>query len=128
MSIPTHSFNCPDRPPKTSTLMKKSRTLSEGLNDDIQFQLLNTDYADFQYMVDKTIVIESKLKKMEKDGQRKMSCPRQSFGSNVRLLFSQSNQFFKPPQMNRPQIADADGNAAPPISDATAIIPDAEAK
>jgi hypothetical protein len=31
-----------------------------GLNDDIQFQLLNTDYADFQHMVDKAIVIESK--------------------------------------------------------------------
>jgi hypothetical protein len=44
----------------------------EGLNDDIQFQLLNADYADFQHMVDKAIVIESKLKEMEKDGKRKM--------------------------------------------------------
>jgi hypothetical protein len=44
----------------------------EGLNDDIQFQLLNTDYADFQHMVDKSIVIESKLMEMEKDDKRKM--------------------------------------------------------
>jgi hypothetical protein len=44
----------------------------EGLNDDIQFQLLNADYVDFQHMVDKAIVIESKLKEMEKDGKRKM--------------------------------------------------------
>jgi hypothetical protein len=28
-----------------------------GLNDDVQFQLLNTDYADFKDMVDKAIVV-----------------------------------------------------------------------
>jgi hypothetical protein len=60
----------------------------EGLNDDIQFQLLNTDYANFQHMVDKAIVIESKLKEMEKDGKRKMTFPGQSFESNVRPHFS----------------------------------------
>jgi hypothetical protein len=60
----------------------------EGLNGDIQFQLLNADYADFQHMIDKTIVIESKLKEMEKDGKRKMSFPGQSYGSNVRPRFS----------------------------------------
>jgi hypothetical protein len=69
----------------------------EGLNDDIQFHLLNTDYTNFQHMVDKAIVIESKLKGMEKDGKRKMPFSGQSFGSNVRPRFSQPNQFFKPP-------------------------------
>jgi hypothetical protein len=59
----------------------------EGLNNDIQFQLLNNDYADFQHMVDKAIVIASKLKEMEKDGKRKMPFPRQSSGSNVRPHF-----------------------------------------
>jgi hypothetical protein len=49
-----------------------------GLNDDIQFQLLNTDYADLQHMVDKVIVIENKIKEMEKDGKRKVSFSRQS--------------------------------------------------
>jgi hypothetical protein len=83
---------------------KKYDMFLEGLNDDIQFQLLNTDYADFQHMVDKAIVIESKLKEMEKDGKRKMPFPGQSSRSNVRPCFSQPNQFFKPPQMNRPQM------------------------
>jgi hypothetical protein len=73
----------------------------EGLNGDIQFQLLNANYADFQHMIDKAIVIESKLKQMEKDGKRKMPFPGQSSRSNVRPRFSQPNQFFMPPQMNQ---------------------------
>jgi hypothetical protein len=76
---------------------KKQDMFLKGLNDDIQFQLLNTDYANFQHMIDKVIVIESTLKKMEKDGKRKMAFPGQSSGSNVRPHFSQPNQFFKPP-------------------------------
>jgi hypothetical protein len=59
-----------------------------GLNDDIQFQLLSTDYADFQHMVDKAVVIENKIKEMEKDGKRKVSFNRQSSKSNVRPRFS----------------------------------------
>jgi hypothetical protein len=62
-----------------------------GLNDDFQFQLLNTDYADFQHMVNKAVVIENKIKKMEKDGKRKVSFSGQSSGSNVRPRFSQPN-------------------------------------
>jgi hypothetical protein len=76
---------------------KKQDMFLEGLNDDIQFQLLNTDYVDFQHTIDKAIVIESKLKEMEKDGKRKIPLPGQSSGSNVRPHFSQSIQFFKPP-------------------------------
>jgi hypothetical protein len=68
----------------------------EGLNDDIQFQLLNADNTNFQHMIDKAIVVESKLKEIEKDGKRKMPFPGQSSGSNVRPRFSQSNQFLKP--------------------------------
>jgi hypothetical protein len=44
-----------------------------GLNHDIQFQLLNTDYTNFQHMVDKAIVIENKIKEMENDGKGKVS-------------------------------------------------------
>jgi hypothetical protein len=80
---------------------KKQDMFLEGLNDDIQFQLLNTDYVDFQHMVNKAIVIGSKLKEMEKDGKRKMPFPGQSSRSNVRPRFPQPNQFFKPPQMNQ---------------------------
>jgi hypothetical protein len=70
---------------------KKQDMFLSGLNDDIQFQLLNTDYADFQHMVDKVIVIENKIKEMEKDGKRKGSFSGQSFWSNVRPRFTQPN-------------------------------------
>jgi hypothetical protein len=83
-----------------NTDKKKDDIFLEGLNDDIQFQLLNTNYADFQRMVNKANAIESKLKEMEKDVKRKMPFPRQSSGSNVRPRFSQPTNFFKPPQMN----------------------------
>jgi hypothetical protein len=83
---------------------KKQDMFLEGLNDDIQFQLLNTDYANLQHMVNKAIVIESKLKEMEKDGKRKMPFPGLSSGSNVGSRFWQPNQFFKTPQINRQQM------------------------
>jgi hypothetical protein len=53
-------------------------------------------------MVDKAIVIENKIKKMEKDGKRKPPFHRQYSRSNVRPCFSQPNQFLRPPQMNWP--------------------------
>jgi hypothetical protein len=83
---------------------KKRDMFLEGLNGDIQFQLLNADYTDFQHMIDKAIVVESKLKEMEKDGKRKMPFPGQSSRSNIRPHFSQPNPFFKPQQMNQMQI------------------------
>jgi hypothetical protein len=67
---------------------KKQDMFLEGLNDDIQFQLLNMDYVDFQHMIDKAIVIESKLKEIEKDGKKKMPFSRQSSRSNVSPRFS----------------------------------------
>jgi hypothetical protein len=91
-------------PDDINTDEKKQDVFLNGLNDDIQFQLLNTDYADFQHIVDKAIVIENKIKEMEKDGKRKVSFSGQSSGSIVRPCFSQPNQFFKPPQMNRMQM------------------------
>jgi hypothetical protein len=39
-------------------------------------------------MVDKAIVIENKIKEMEKDGKRMMPFHGQPFGSNVRPHFS----------------------------------------
>jgi hypothetical protein len=87
-----------------NTVEKKQDMFLNGLNDDIQFQLLNTNYVDFQHMVDKATVIENKIKEMEKDGKRKMSCHGQSFRSNIRPCFSLPNQFFKPLQMNRLQM------------------------
>jgi hypothetical protein len=91
-------------PDNINTDENKQDVFLNGLNDDIQFQLLNTNYADFQHMVDKAIVVENKIREMEKDGKRKVPFSGQSSGSNVRPRFSQLNQFFKPPQMNRTQM------------------------
>jgi hypothetical protein len=88
-------------PDDINTDEKKQDVFLSELNDDIQFQLLNTDYADFQHMVDKAIVIENKIREMEKDGKRKVPFSGQSSGSNVRPCFAQPNQFYKPLQMNR---------------------------
>jgi hypothetical protein len=89
-------------PDDINTYKKKQDMFLNGLNDDIQFQLLNTDYADFQHMVDKAIVIENKIQEKEKDGKRKVSFSGQSSRSNVRHRFTQPNQLFMPLQMNRP--------------------------
>jgi hypothetical protein len=89
-------------PDNINTDEKKQDVFLSGLNDDVQFQLLNTDYADFQHMVDKAIVIQNKIREMEKDAKRKVPFSRQSSGSNVRPRFTQPNQFYKPLQMNRP--------------------------
>jgi hypothetical protein len=75
-----------------------------GLNDDIQFQMLNTDYANFQHKVDKAIVIENKIREMEKDGKRKVPFSGQSSGSNVWPRFMQPKQLFMPLQMNWPMM------------------------
>jgi hypothetical protein len=56
-------------PDDANTDKKKQDAFMNGLNDEIQFQLLNTDYADFQRMVDKAITVENKLKEMERHGK-----------------------------------------------------------
>jgi hypothetical protein len=75
-------------PDDINTDEKKQDVFLSGLNDDIQFQLLNTDYADFQHMVDKAIVIENNIREMEKDGKRKVPFSGQSSRSNVRPRFT----------------------------------------
>jgi hypothetical protein len=62
-------------PDNVNTDEKKKDAFLNGLNDEIQFQLLNTDYDDFQKMVDKAIIVKNKIKEMEKNGKRKMSFP-----------------------------------------------------
>jgi hypothetical protein len=63
-------------PDDINTDEKKKDMFLNGLNDDVQFQVLNTDYADFQHMIDKAIVVEFFFKEMEKDGKRKPPFPR----------------------------------------------------
>jgi hypothetical protein len=66
-----------------------------GLNDEIKFQLLNTDYEDFQKMVDKAIIVENRIKAMEKIGKRKTSFLGHSSGSNTRPRLPQLGPFFR---------------------------------
>jgi hypothetical protein len=80
---------------------KKRDMFVKGLNDEIQFQLLNTNYPDFQHLVDKAIIIENKPKEMEKDGKHKMVFSGQHSGSNTRPRFSQPNQFARTPFPSR---------------------------
>jgi hypothetical protein len=88
-------------PVDVNTNEKKHVAFLNGLNDEIQFQLLNTDYGDFQRMVDEDIIIENKLKEMEKNGKRKMSFPVQSSRSNTRSRLPQPGPFFIIPNMVR---------------------------
>jgi hypothetical protein len=74
---------------------KKQDTFLKGLKDEIQFQLLNTDYPDFQHLVDKDIIIENKLKEMEKDGKHKMGFLGQHSRSNTKPRFSQPSPFVR---------------------------------
>jgi hypothetical protein len=60
-------------PNEVNTDEKKHDAFLNGLNDEIQFHLLNTDYEDFQKMVDKAIIVENKIKEMKKNGKRKTS-------------------------------------------------------
>jgi hypothetical protein len=60
-------------PGEVNTNEKKQDAFLNGLNDEIQFQLLNTDYEDFQKMADKAIIVENKIKEMEKNSKRKTS-------------------------------------------------------
>jgi hypothetical protein len=86
-------------PNDVNTDEKKHDAFLNGLNDEIQFQLLNADYEDFQRMIDKAIIVEDKIKEMEKNGKRKMSFSGQSLGSNTRPRLPQPGHFFRNPSM-----------------------------
>jgi hypothetical protein len=91
-------------PDEVNTDEKKHDAFLNRLNDEILFQLLNTDYEDFQKMVDKTIIVKNKIKEMEKNGKRKTSFLSQSLGSNTRPLLPQSGPFFRNLSMVRPSM------------------------
>jgi hypothetical protein len=82
-----------------NTNEKKQDAFLNGLNDEIQFQLLNIDYEDFQRMVHKAIIVENKFKAMEKNGKRKIPFQGQSSGSNTSPCLPQPGPFFRGLQM-----------------------------
>jgi hypothetical protein len=94
-----------------STDEKKQDTFLKGLNDVIKFQLFNTDYPDFQHLVDKAIIIENKIKEMQWDSKHKMVFLDKHSRSHTRPLFLKPSQFVRasilscaPMQVLRPQL------------------------
>jgi hypothetical protein len=83
---------------------KKQDAFLNGLNDEILFKLLNINYEDFQKLVDKAIIVENKIKVMEKNGKRKTSFLRQSSGSNTQPHLPQSGPFFRNTNMVCPSM------------------------
>ena len=71
---------------------KRQELFMEGLHDGLQYQLLSHTFANFQQLVDKTLVIENKRCQME-DKKRKFQG--QQSGSNSR--------FRANPQQAQPQ-------------------------
>jgi hypothetical protein len=55
-------------------------------------------------MVDKAIIMEKKLKEMERNGKQKMPFQGQSSGGNTSAHLPQPGPFFRPPQMIHPQM------------------------
>jgi hypothetical protein len=91
-------------PDDVNTDEKKRDTFLNALNDEIQFQLFNIDYKDFQRMVDKDITVENKIKEMENNDKRKMSFPGKSSRSNTRPRLPQPGPFFRNMSMVRPSM------------------------
>jgi hypothetical protein len=89
---------------EVNTDEKKHDAFLNRLNDEIQFQLLNIDYEDFQKMVDEAIIVESKIKEIEKNGKRKTSFSGQSSGNNTRPRLPQSGTFFRNSSMVLPSM------------------------
>jgi hypothetical protein len=56
-------------PEEVNTDGKKRYHFLNGLHNQIQVQLLNTDYTSFQKLVDKAIIIEAKQAEIERDGR-----------------------------------------------------------
>jgi hypothetical protein len=59
-----------------------------------------TPYLGFHHLVEKAIIIENKLKEIEKDGKCKMDFKGQHSGSNNKPHFSQPSQFVRGPFLN----------------------------
>jgi hypothetical protein len=58
-------------PEVVNTNGKKQYRFLNGLHNQIQVHLLNTDYPSFKKLVDKAIIIEAKQAKIERGGKRK---------------------------------------------------------
>jgi hypothetical protein len=90
-------------PEEVSTDAKKQYLFLHGLHNEIQLQLLNTDYANFQKLVDKAIVIEGKQAEIERDGKRKLQLTGQQPNANTRPhLMEPQSPFYRSPNTIQP--------------------------
>jgi hypothetical protein len=55
-------------------------------------------------MVDKAIIVENKIREMEKNGKRKTLFPGQSSGRNIRPRLPQPGPFFRSLNVVRPPL------------------------
>jgi hypothetical protein len=90
-------------PKEVNTDGKKEYHFLNGLRNQIQVQLMNTDYTGFQKLVDKAIIIEAKQAEIERDGKRKLQLTGQQSNANTqpRLMQPQS-PFYHSPNTIRP--------------------------
>ena len=77
-------------PEDVDTDEKKQEHFLEGLNDGIQYALLPQDFASFQVMVNKALVVEHKRRQMEH--KRKMSSQGQGSSSRFRPRYNPPQQ------------------------------------
>ena len=78
-------------PTDVATDQEKQDKFLEGLDDGLSYVMSNVKYANFQEMVDRAIVLESKRKKME-DKKRKSFYSQQQ-GSNNRPRFNNQQSY-----------------------------------
>jgi hypothetical protein len=90
-------------PEEVNTDAKKQYLFLRGMHNEISLQLLNTDYADFQKLVDKAIIIECKQAEIERDGKRKLQHTGQQPNANTRPhLMQPQSPFYRSPNTIRP--------------------------
>jgi hypothetical protein len=90
-------------PEEANTNGRKQYHFLNGLHNQIQVQLLNSDYTSFQKLVDKAIIIEAKQAEIERDRKRKLHLKGQQSNANTRLhLMQPQNPFYHCPNTIRP--------------------------
>jgi hypothetical protein len=88
-------------PEEVNTNGKKQYHFLNGLDNQIQVQLLNTDYTIFQKLVDKAIIIEANQAEIERDGKLQLTRQQSNAITQPHLMQPQS-PFYRSPNTIRP--------------------------
>ena len=88
-------------PEAVETDASKQEHFMEGLEDNLQCQLLSSEFSSFQRLVDKALIVESKHHQIGE--KRKMASQNQHGGSNMRpRIMQQPAPQYRPPVQGRP--------------------------